>query len=64
MTELLGFLLLISPMVALTGVYVLLSCLFLKTCKACRLRMPRRATKCPWCHTFSAASHHPKKECV
>ena len=45
-------------------VFMMLTSLFLKTCQACRLRMPRRATKCPWCHTFAAASHAEKKECL
>jgi hypothetical protein len=41
-----------SPMLALFGLVLGLSCLFLRTCPACKRRIARTATKCHWCHTL------------
>jgi len=63
MSEPVAWLLLLSPMIVLTGVCIGLSCLLLKTCPACRLRVYRNATKCRYCHTILVpTTSHPKKE--
>lgn len=46
-----ALLLMFTPFAFLIAVVYGLSCLFLMTCPACRLRMSRWATRCPSCTT-------------
>ena len=52
MKEWLGMLILISPFILVIALGVGLSCTFMKTCPACKMRIPRRATKCKECHEY------------
>ena len=52
MTEWIAWLLLLSPMIVLGLLCFGLSCLFMKSCPACKMRIARTATKCQWCHEY------------
>jgi hypothetical protein len=51
MREFLAWCLLLSPFVVIVLVGVGLSCLFMRSCPACKMRISRSATRCHWCHT-------------
>jgi predicted amidophosphoribosyltransferase len=44
-------LLIASPFIVTTALYLVLVLPLLRQCKACRLSMPRTATRCPHCTT-------------
>lgn len=47
------FWILVSGMIIVwVGGYLAAASLFLKTCSRCRLRIVRRATRCPYCHSM------------
>jgi len=58
MNELLAWVLCLSLLGVFVGGCVGLSCLFLKSCPACRMRIARTATKCPWCHEVFVGRKH------
>jgi hypothetical protein len=52
MNELVAWCVCIGLLFGFVGVCCALTCPFLRTCPACRLSMPRRATRCPHCTTY------------